>query len=93
MKKETREVFFRRISTNSHPKDRAFAETMTRFIGLLFLYVFSVFWNGLFFREGTNTLGWIIYFIVAIILFVLFVKLLISFFRKLVVFIKLLRSK
>ena len=74
-------------------KARAVAETFTSFLGLIAIFLFSMFWNWLFMREGTGTLGWIIYFIGGAILFVKFLDKTFKWFRKLVETIKIIRAK
>jgi len=86
---ETKEELSKRILADRLPLDNAAAETMTLFTENVLLYLFSIFWNWLFLRKGTNTFEWIIYFIGGIILFVITIKLFVAFFRKLIITIKL----
>lgn len=69
-------------------KTQQWSELIVRFMGLVILYFIGVFWNGLFMREGTGTLGWIIYFIGGGILFVYFCKLTFNCFKRFIGLLK-----
>jgi len=74
-------------------KARTVAETFVGFLGLIVIFLFGMFWNWLFMREETGTLGWIIYFIGEAFLFVKFLDKLFKWFRRIKESVRIIRNK
>jgi len=53
----------------SDEKASLISELAIRFVGLVLLYLVGMAWSWYFLREGTSTLGWIIYWVGACFLF------------------------
>ena len=69
------------------------SEIMVSIVGLIILWIVGIFWNKLFLKEGTSIIGYVIYFIGWMYLFVTFSKNLLSLIKKIILIIKHSQNK
>lgn len=72
----------------SEGKARLISELIVGFIGLILLYSIGALWSWFFLREGTSTVGWIIYFVGGLYLLYKFIDKTVKWFKKLIILFK-----
>ena len=72
----------------SEGKARLISELIVGFIGLILLYSIGALWSWFFLREGTSTVGWIIYFVGGLYLLYKFIDKTIKWFKKFILLLK-----
>lgn len=78
----------RKDRTNKYDPTEKISEIIVSIVGLIILWVVSVFWNNLFLKDGTSTIEYVVYFIGGMYLFVIFCKNLLSVIKKIVFVVK-----